>query len=51
MAIWEFTHEEDEDLQSIIEHCEALQELGIEQDDDMMAELYAEQERREEDED
>ncbi|KKM76076.1 hypothetical protein LCGC14_1383910 [marine sediment metagenome] len=48
MGIWEFTEQSNEDLDSIIEHCEALQELGIEQDEDMMAELRAEQRKREE---
>ena len=48
MGIWEFEQHTDEDLDSIIEHCEALIEFGIEQDEEMMEELYAEQGKREE---
>ena len=50
MAIWEFTNEELEDLDKILEHCEALIELGIEQDDDMMTELRSEIYKRNNDE-
>lgn len=44
--MWEFTEFSDDDLDKIITHCEALENLGIEQDEDMMRELYAEKEKR-----
>jgi len=46
--MWEFTGNTIEEINEIIKHCEALIALGIEQDEDMMAELYAEQGKREE---
>jgi len=46
MGIWEFTNQTDEELESIIGHCEALEKLGIEQNEDMMEELYSEQRKR-----
>ena len=33
---------DDKELDKILVHCEALQEFGIEQDEDMMNELNAE---------
>lgn len=48
MAIWDFTNYDKEDLDSILKHCEALEELGIQQDEDMMIELRAEISKREE---
>lgn len=40
--MWDFSQYCLEDLQSILEHCEALEKLGIEQNEDMMRELRAE---------
>jgi hypothetical protein len=51
MAIWEFTEYNDEELEEISKHCKALSDLGIEQDEEMISELHAEQERREEEDD
>jgi len=41
MGIWEFTEQSQEELQEILSHCEALEKLGIEQDEEMMTELNA----------
>jgi hypothetical protein len=39
MAIWEFTENTYEEIRDILFHCKALEELGIKQDEEMMAEL------------
>ena len=46
MEIWEFTTNSKEEVDEIISHCEALIELGIEQNEYMMRELYTEQRKR-----
>jgi len=51
MAIWEFTEKSTENRNKILRHCEALEELGINQDEDMMTELKVEIMLREENED
>ncbi len=48
MSIWEFTEYNDEDLDEILEHIEALMKFGIEPDEDMLRELTDEIEKREE---
>jgi hypothetical protein len=44
--MWDFKDYSDSDLQEIYEHCKALENLGIEQNDDMMTELAAEVNKR-----
>jgi hypothetical protein len=46
-GIWDFTDYLHENLLRIEEHCVALEKLGIEQNDDMMAELKAEIRKKE----
>ena len=48
MGIWEFTHYDDEDLNKISDAVDVLAEFGIEQSDEMTDELYAEINKREE---
>jgi len=47
MAIWDFTDYETDDLYEIANHVEELEGLGIDQDDYMKRELYAEIKERE----
>jgi len=46
MGIWEFGQYCDEALDKIVEHCEALEEFDICQNEEMMVELRTEQSKR-----
>ena len=46
MAIWEFGDYDKETLDEILGHYEALEELGMQADEDMMRELRSEQHKR-----
>ena len=48
MAIWEYTDFETKDLEEMLEMYEKLEQTEGEQDEDMMRELRAELEKREE---
>jgi len=49
MGIWSFEYYSTVELKKIKYHIDELEKLGIQLDSDMVAELYAEIERRNED--